>query len=131
METEVSTTVVKLANCLEVDLQGKLPEATLVIRTIVVADTALGRRDRHRHPVADVGNIIQPSLDEEIVMVQQIESLCAELNVDLFMDGKDLADSRIKGPRPGSRRSGALTKIKFPIASFSNRVLWFSIDRPK
>src|SRR5216683_2985236 len=102
VETEVSTAVLKLTNCLEVDLQSKLPEAALVIRTTEVADAALGRRDRHRHPVPNVGNIIQPSLDVEIVMVQQIKSLCAKLNVDLFMDWKDLADGSIEGPGPGS-----------------------------
>src|ERR1700757_842727 len=82
---------------LEVDLQRKLPETTLVVRTIEVADATLGRCDRHRHAVANVSDVIQPILDKEVVMVQQIESLCAELHVDLFMDRKDLTDSRIKG----------------------------------
>src|SRR5947209_7557405 len=53
VETEVSTTVLRLTNCLEVDLQSKLPETTLVVRTVVVADTALGRRDRYRNPFAN------------------------------------------------------------------------------
>src|SRR3981081_3159091 len=87
---------------LEVDLQGKLTETTLVVRTIVVADTALGRRDRHWYAVPNVGDVIKPFLDEEIVMVPQIKSLCAKLDVDLFMDRKDLADRSVKRPRSGS-----------------------------
>ena len=87
---------------LEVELQSKLPEATLVIRTTEGTDASLGRGDWHRHALANVGNVIQRSLDVEIVMIQQIESLCAKLHVDLFMDGKDLADRCIEGPRPRS-----------------------------
>ena len=86
---------------LEVDLQSELAKAPFIIRTTVVADTALGCRDRHRHAVANVGNIIQPFLDKEVVVVQQIKSLCAKLNVDLFMNRKDLADSCIKCSGPG------------------------------
>src|ERR1700722_12040626 len=87
---------------LEVDLQGKLAEAPLVIRAAEESDAALGPRDRHWYASANVGNIIQRFLNEEIVMVQQIKSLCAKLHVQLFMNGKDLADRRIEGPRPWS-----------------------------
>src|SRR5437763_17080462 len=107
VETRVSTTVLNLPTGLEVDLQSELPEAPLIVRTIVVADAALGSRDRQRHPWANVGNVIEPSLDEEIVVVQQIESLCAKLNVDLFMDGQDLADSGIEGIGRASCRESA------------------------
>src|ERR1700728_15184 len=101
VETEVSTRK-SITIHLEVNLQSELPEATLVIRPAIVADSALGSRDRHRYALAYIGDIIQPVLDKEVMVVEKIESLCPALHIDLLMNREDLAHSSIERPRSRS-----------------------------
>lgn len=72
----------------EVELQGELAEAPFVVCTVVAADAALGGRDGYRHASANVGNVVQALLDKEVVMVEDIEALCPELQIDLLVNGE-------------------------------------------
>ena len=71
---------------LEVDLQRKLPEPPLVIRTTIVSDAALGRLD-----YAALSCDIVVALEQvQVVVVQKVEGLRTELDIQGLVNREGL-----------------------------------------
>ena len=101
MEAEAPTVrEPQVAFALEVELQSKLPEATLVIGT--AGDATLLCLDR-----IAITHIVIYRENVEVVMVQDVECLRTEFEVDLLMNRERLAERSIDVP--GSRTTEGIT----------------------
>src|SRR5271163_2579994 len=86
------------ARGLEVQLKRELTETTLIIRSAVVPNTALGAINRDRNAVTGFSDVIVAFLQVQVVVVEDIEPFRTELEIDLLVDRNSLTDRRVKGP---------------------------------
>src|SRR5258708_31655942 len=85
----------------EIHLQRELSEPSVVVGAAVIADTGL-RRNHLRGAGGVVEDVVLRFLQEQIVMVEDVKSFRAKLEIQSFAKGKRLADHRIQVPHPGA-----------------------------
>ena len=97
VETEVSTFELLLWLGLEVDLQSELSEAAFVVgpacnTALLCGDGKWSGRDGSSSGLWVVIDIVIGCQDVKVVVVQYIESFCAEFKIDLLVDWEELAN---------------------------------------
>src|SRR5258708_11197260 len=91
-----------LQSWLEVHCQRELAEAALVIGATVIANPAFRRGNGHRATNRlDIRNVVQAFLDIEVMVIEDVEALCAENQVNPFMKRDCLAQRGVQVPPPG------------------------------
>jgi len=97
-EVEIEALHLSFHEGLEVDLESKLSEAPFVVSTTCNATLLCLDRERAGIESGCPEDKVICSQDVEVVVVQNVKTFRAELEVDLFVDGEDLADRGIEVP---------------------------------